>query len=55
MSYIFSVPQRCKKIGWEGVNLIHLAQDKDEQHIVVNRVINLLFMKREKFDQLKNQ
>jgi hypothetical protein len=30
-----------KKIGWEGVDWIHLAQDRDQQWAVVNTVMNL--------------
>jgi hypothetical protein len=28
-----------KEIGWEGVNWIHLAQDRDE--VLVNMIMNL--------------
>jgi hypothetical protein len=31
-----------KKVGWEGVYWIHLAQDRDKWQAVVNMVMNLL-------------
>jgi hypothetical protein len=30
-----------RQIGWGGVNLIYLAQDRDECKALVNKVINL--------------
>jgi hypothetical protein len=30
-----------RKIGWEGVDWIHLAQDRDQLRAVVNTVMNL--------------
>jgi len=30
-----------REIGREGVNWIHLAQDRDQRRVVVNTVINL--------------
>jgi len=30
-----------KEIGWEGVNWIHLAQDRDLWHALENMVMNL--------------
>jgi len=30
-----------RDIGWEGVEWIHLAQNKDQWHAVVNTVMNL--------------
>jgi hypothetical protein len=30
-----------RKTGWEGVDWIHLAQDRDEWWVVVNTVMNL--------------
>jgi hypothetical protein len=30
-----------RKIGWEGVDWIHLAQDWDQRRAVVNTVISL--------------
>jgi hypothetical protein len=30
-----------RDIGWEGVNWVHLVQDKDQWQAVVNMVINL--------------
>jgi len=30
-----------KEIGWEGVDWIHLAQDRDQWLVLVNTVINL--------------
>jgi hypothetical protein len=31
----------CKEVGWEGVDWIHLVQDKDQWWALVNIVINL--------------
>jgi hypothetical protein len=31
---------------WEGVDWIHLAQDRDQWHVFVNTVLNLRFHKR---------
>jgi hypothetical protein len=31
-----------REIGWEGVDWIHLAQDRDQWQALVNMVINLL-------------
>jgi hypothetical protein len=31
----------CRKIGWEGVDWMHLAQDRDQWWAVVNTVISL--------------
>jgi hypothetical protein len=30
-----------RKMGWEGVDWIHLAQDRDQRRAVVNAVMNL--------------
>jgi hypothetical protein len=30
-----------REVGWEGVNWIHLAEDRDQCWALVNRVINL--------------
>jgi hypothetical protein len=30
-----------KEIGWEGVNWIHLAQDRDQWWAILNMVMNL--------------
>jgi hypothetical protein len=30
-----------RKIGWEGVDWIHLAQDRDQWRVVVDMVMNL--------------
>jgi hypothetical protein len=30
-----------REIGWEGVDWIHLAQDKDQWRALVNTVINV--------------
>jgi hypothetical protein len=30
-----------REIGWEGVNWIHLAQDRDQWWALVNTVMNL--------------
>jgi hypothetical protein len=30
-----------REIGWEGVDCIHLAQDRDQLRAVVNTVMNL--------------
>jgi hypothetical protein len=29
------------KVGWGGINLIHLVQDRDQRRAIVNTVINL--------------
>jgi hypothetical protein len=31
-----------REIGWEGVDWMHLAQDRDQWRAVVNRAMNLL-------------
>jgi hypothetical protein len=35
-----------RKTGWEGVDWLHLAQDKDQWQAVVNTVMNLRVLKR---------
>jgi len=30
-----------KKLGWEVVDLMHLAQDRDQWRVLVNTVMNL--------------
>jgi hypothetical protein len=35
-----------KEIGWEGVDWMHLAQDRDQWRAVVNTVMNFGFHKR---------
>jgi hypothetical protein len=30
-----------REIGWEGVDWMHLAQDRDQKRVVVNTVMNL--------------
>jgi hypothetical protein len=34
------------KMGWEGVNWIHLVQERDQWQVLVNTVMNLRFHKR---------
>jgi hypothetical protein len=36
-----------REIGWEGVDWMHLAQDKDQWRVLVNTVMNLRFHKRQ--------
>jgi hypothetical protein len=36
-----------REIGWEGVDLIHLAQDRDKWLALANTTINLRFHKRQ--------
>jgi hypothetical protein len=36
-----------RKIVWEGVNLIHLAQDRDQWRFLVNTGLNLRVPKRD--------
>jgi hypothetical protein len=31
-----------KEVGWEIVDSMHLAQDRDKRHALVNTVMNLL-------------
>jgi hypothetical protein len=35
-----TVKMDLKDMGWEGVNWIHLAQDRDRLRALVNRIIN---------------
>jgi hypothetical protein len=30
-----------REIGWEGVNWMHLAEDRDQWHTLMNTVMNL--------------
>jgi hypothetical protein len=30
-----------REIGWDGMDLIHLAEDRDQRRTVVNTVMNL--------------
>jgi hypothetical protein len=30
-----------REIGWEGVDLVHLAQDRDQWWAIVNTAVNL--------------
>jgi hypothetical protein len=39
---IGSIKMDLMEIGWEGVDWIHLAQDRDRWRDVVNTVMNLL-------------
>jgi hypothetical protein len=32
-----------REIGWDGMDLIDLAQDRDQWRVLVNTVMNLLF------------
>jgi hypothetical protein len=34
------------EVGWEGVGWVHVAQDRDRWHVLVNTVLNLRFRKR---------
>jgi hypothetical protein len=36
-----NVKMALEEIGWEGVDWINLAQDRDQWHAVVNTVMNL--------------
>jgi hypothetical protein len=36
-----NIRMNLRKIGWEGVNLMHLAQDRDQWRAVVNTIMNL--------------
>jgi hypothetical protein len=36
-----SIRMNLKKVGWGGVDWMHLAQDRDQWRAVVNTVINL--------------
>jgi hypothetical protein len=38
-----------REIVWEGVNWIHLAQDRDHWRVLVNTVMNLRVHKRKEF------
>jgi hypothetical protein len=35
-----------KDIGWEGVDWMHLAQDRDQWRVLVNTVMNLRFPRK---------
>jgi hypothetical protein len=35
-----------RKIGWEGVDWMHLGQDRDQWWDILNKVINFRFHKR---------
>jgi len=54
MSYIFSVPPRCKEPGCEGVDGTHLAQDTDKCWTGLNTVENIWFRKQEEIDYVRN-
>ena len=34
-----------KEIGWEGVELINLAQDRDKCWAIVNTLVNFIYLK----------
>jgi hypothetical protein len=36
-----SIRMSLREIGWEGVDWIHLAQDKDQWRALVNAILNL--------------
>jgi hypothetical protein len=36
-----NIEMDLREIGWEGVDWIHLAQDRDQWRAVVNTVMNL--------------
>jgi hypothetical protein len=38
-----------REIGWEGVDWMHLAQDRDQWQALVNKVMNLRSHKRQGF------
>jgi hypothetical protein len=33
-----------REVGWEGVDLMHLAQDRDQWRAIVNMVMNREFL-----------
>jgi hypothetical protein len=35
-----------KEIGYEGMDWIHLAQDRDQCHVLVNTVMNILTLQK---------
>ena len=37
-----NIKMDTKEIGWDGVDWIHLAQDRDVRRSVVNTVMNIL-------------
>jgi CRISPR/Cas system-associated protein Cas7 (RAMP superfamily) len=39
--WVYNVRMDLRKIGWEGTDWIHLAQDKDHLWALVNAVMNL--------------
>jgi hypothetical protein len=38
-----SIKMDLRKIGWDGMDWIHLAQDRDQWRALVNMVMNLRF------------
>jgi hypothetical protein len=39
-----NIKMNLRKVGWEGVERLHLAQDRDQWRAVVNTVLNLGFL-----------
>jgi hypothetical protein len=42
-----NIGMNLKEIGWESVDWIHLAQDRDHGWALVNMVTNFVFCKRQ--------
>jgi len=47
-----NIRKDVRKIGWEGVDCIHLAQDRGKRRDLVNTIMNLL-QKRRKLERNK--
>jgi hypothetical protein len=43
-----NIKMNVKEIGWEGVEWMHVAQDRDQWRAVVNTVMTLRFPKKER-------
>jgi hypothetical protein len=41
--WVDSIKMNLREIGWEGMDWIHLAQDRDQWRALVNTVMNLRF------------
>jgi hypothetical protein len=43
--WVGNIKMNLREIGWDVIDLIDLAQDRDQWRVLVNKVMNICFLK----------